>query len=145
MELKTFVAESLTQICEGISEAQQKVDKLGACISPRVRAVNTNHVTVDECEPATAPSKITFDVALEVVQGDSTGKTVEGSALLRVASFGIGTSGKRETEKENRTSTISRIVFDLNVVWPSSTYVDKGYKGLNQGKAPEGAFNLLDE
>ena len=116
MELKTFVAESLTQICEGISEAQKNVAKLGAYISPRLASENR---TANDKSVARHASKISFDVAIEVINDSTTGSSVEGGGKLNVLALCSRVTGEKTEEMHSKSSTVSRLIFDLPVIWPS--------------------------
>lgn len=130
MDLKTFVSESLVQICEGIKDAQGKVGDLGACISPRLVAdTKTNTKAANPHERATHPSLITFDVAVEAVHENVAGETIDTGGKLQVVALTGGHSREKHEESHSKMSSVSRIKFDLYVIWPSSTYTDGDYKG----------------
>lgn len=72
MELKTFVAESLKQIAEGIKEAQQA--DTGAWIAPRTVRHDDGTEIINTSKNALIPQKIKFDIAISVSEeGSGTG------------------------------------------------------------------------
>lgn len=107
MDLKTFVAESLKQIAEGIKEAQEA--DTGAWICPpvlkndgvRAEAPNGNYPFIQEVD---------FDIAVTVTEDSH----AEGGAKVSV--FAVSLGGKTETTSAN--SSVSRLRFSLPVRWP---------------------------
>jgi len=112
MDLKTFVSSALTQIAEGIKEAQEA--NTGALIAPLLHYSGDNpnkKLTVTENTSHNHAQSIVFDVAVTTIE-DS--KSKGGIALkIIVASFG----GETETAQQN--ATVSRIRFEIPVIWPA--------------------------
>lgn len=108
MDLKTFVAESLTQIAEGICEAQKTTS--GAIISPRIDYSEKGKPRVATGMASYAPQMVTFDVAVHVTEAEG-GK---GGGKIGISFLSIG--GERSSSCEN--SSASRIQFEIPVVWP---------------------------
>lgn len=108
MDLKTFIAESLTQIAEGIREAQ-KSDS-GAIISPRIAYTDKDTPRLATGMFSHAPQMIEFDVAVTVTEADGE----KGGGKIGVSFLNVG--GEITTSSKN-TST-SRIRFEIPVVWP---------------------------
>lgn len=104
MDLKTFVADSLKQIAEGIREAQQT--DTGAIVCPRIRDLKTMEIAVG-ANTYTAQS-VSFDVAVSVVESGA------GGGIIKVAWLEIGGNINSGTSS----SSLSRIRFDIPVVWP---------------------------
>jgi len=113
MELKTFVAQSLTEIIEGVKEAQSVTKTTGAVVSPSglmwsggenpkpLHTKNPNTPLVDLFE---------FDVAVTVTSEAAK----EGKGGIKVAFVNIG--GGVETSES--ASSISRIKFSVPVILP---------------------------
>jgi hypothetical protein len=110
MDLKTFVAESLKQIAEGIKEAQAA--NTGAWINPKVILQGDRGTpTIGGISThAYAPQSITFDIAVTAT-GEGSEKTGGG---LRVLGFSL----LGETNSVQQNSAISRIQFEIPVSWP---------------------------
>ncbi len=108
MDLKTFIAESLTQIAEGIEEAQ-KSDS-GAIFSPRIDYTDKGRPRLAGGMVTYAPQMIEFDVAVTVTESDGE----KGGGKIGVSFLNIG--GEMTTSSEN--SSTSRIRFEIPVVWP---------------------------
>lgn len=105
MELKKFVSESLTQIIDGVKDAQEKTEKSGARINPKftpkVPEVMKYQHRIKE---------IDFDVAV-TVQEESGIKSGAGVA------FGPVVIGTRADAKSSDGS-LSRIKFTVPVIYP---------------------------
>lgn len=108
MDLKTFISESLTQIAEGIKEAQKS--ESGAIFSPRIGYVDDGKPRLSGAFVSTAPQMVEFDVAVTVTEADS-GK---GGGKIGVSFLNIG--GESTSSSEN--SSTSRIRFEIPVIWP---------------------------
>ena len=108
MDLRKFIAETLTQIIGGINDAQQNMlefqkDENSDYTAPYV---NPNPVS----DHSKKLSDIEFDVAVTV----SNGKSAEGGGGLSVMGVSIG--GKGASEQTN--SSVSRIKFSIPVSYP---------------------------
>lgn len=108
MELKTFVAQSLIQIAEGIKEAQ--IANTGAIISPRIDFTEKGKPRLAGGMIAYAPQMISFDVAVYVSESGND----KASGKIGVSFLGIG--GEATMQKEN--SSLSHLRFEIPVVWP---------------------------
>lgn len=90
MELKDFIAQTISQVMEGVSEAQKLAENVGGAVNPKGQVYLT---------PDSAPFMdkgttrigdfINFDVAIEVTEG----KEESGGAKVSVPSIG-GFGGK---------------------------------------------------
>jgi hypothetical protein len=118
MDLKDFIANSLTQIAEGILAASEALADTDAEVNPINLATHSKNAQgfARTEEPGVAKrgrlvERITFDVAV-TTEGET-----EGSAGLKVgiASFGINTGGKLT----DKTGQASRIQFAIPMVFPS--------------------------
>jgi hypothetical protein len=108
MELKNFISETLVQISEGVSMAQQKVSAYGSVINPSVKNVNQTHPlyhgTLDVAPYATQKAFLCeFDIAL-LVEDKKTDKLGAG---IFVAPFGLG----GESSDSSTKNVVSRIKF----------------------------------
>lgn len=114
MDLKEFVSETLKQIFDGVTTAQESVKSLGGKINPDVFCTNVDRVTTPMLkvrEGGGRPvSQIVFDVALTIT--DTSGKA--GKAGLVVWGVGAGVEGSSQTTN----STVSRVKFSVNVELP---------------------------
>ena len=97
MDIKEFVAETLSQIVDGVVDAQQRTSEKKAAIVP--------YNKYDQ--------KVCFDVAVTVVEN----KETTGKAGITVWSIGGGVSGKSETSR----STVSRIKFEIPIDLPKGS------------------------
>lgn len=108
MDLRKFIAETLTQIIGGINDAQQNMlefqkDENSDYTAPYV---NPN--------PASDHSKKLSDIEFDVAVTVSDGKSAEGGGGLSVMGVSIG--GKGASEQTN--SSVSRIKFSIPVSYP---------------------------
>ncbi len=105
MDLKTFVADTLTQIAEGIKEAQKNAGNVYR-ISPRhvpvEGAKDTSHLEFngDRLE------RVDFDVAL------TTSSEASGDIGSKLVVLKATATGKLESE------SVSRVSFSVYVQWP---------------------------
>jgi hypothetical protein len=116
MDLKEFISNSLTQIVDGIRDAQERSTGTGAWISPLgehmpARASGAQHISsvggyqyLDE---------VKFDVAISVTEE----KTAGAKGSLKIMSVAIGAGG----EVASQHGAVSRIQFAVPVVWPGRT------------------------
>ena len=107
MDLKTFVAESLVQISAGIKEAQQA--GTGAWIAPEI-AKGDKGLFARSGFGSPMPQFINFDIAVSVSEAD----TSKGGGGVQVLGIAIG--GSIENAVQN--SSVSRIKFEIPIVWP---------------------------
>ncbi len=110
MELKTFVAETITQIVEGVAEAQKRCSERGARVNPRLTG---NYVHRDElwAGEGSAPAQfVEFDVAIGATEGSGT----KGGIGVIVGAFTLGSSGQSQAER----SASSRVKFSVPLVLP---------------------------
>ena len=111
MELKTFVAESLTQICEGIRDAQARTLELGAYVSPLSAREDMARPdgTVD----------VEFDVAVVVASEKGSTSGSEGGLMVAMASFfKAGAKSESKSSELAQDATVSRLKFVVPVRWP---------------------------
>lgn len=94
MDIKEFISQTLTQIIDGVVNAQNQTCKTNAVVV----SAGDNYIKVD------------FDIAVTVVEGKETG----GKAGISVWSIGAGVTGKTESSS----STVSRIKFEIPIGLP---------------------------
>ena len=112
MDLKEFVAETLTQIVGGVSEAQGRVTEMQAKVSPRLNgspthAVQHGYLSAD----GGAAQIVQFDVALTVKEGAGT----KGGLGIVAGAVSLGTSGQSSSEN----SSVSRVKFSVPITLPN--------------------------
>ncbi len=112
MDLKDFVAGSLTQIVEGIKKAQEGTANTGALISP----AGANIASRKETPIMRTPDghaylhDVQFDVAVTV----SDEKEAGAGASLRIFGAKLGAEGAVTYQN----AAVSRVQFSVPVVWP---------------------------
>jgi hypothetical protein len=113
MDLTTFVAETVSEIAEGVAEAQKRCAALGARVNPRVdgKLPEANVWVDDDSNDRGTPAQLVqFDVALTAMEGSGT----KGGFGVVVAAFTAGASGQTQGER----SASSRIKFFVPLVLP---------------------------
>ena len=113
IELKEFVAQALTQIIDGIAEAQSHAKDKGAKINPRglfVSAEGNLTAPKHSANPSRTPQIVDFDLAITV----SDARTQRAGIGIFVADVGIGGQAK----DESGTITLSRLKFSIPVLFP---------------------------
>ncbi|MBD9501080.1 hypothetical protein IB256_09845 [Pseudomonas sp. PDM17] len=119
MDLKDFIASSLTQIAEGILAANEALADTDAEVNPINLATHSNNAqgfgrVIEQPEGekrGRLVERVTFDVAV-TTEGET-----KGTAGLKVgiASFGLQTGG----ELKDKVGQASRIQFAVPMVFPS--------------------------
>ncbi|MBW1246193.1 hypothetical protein I7860_05810 [Pseudomonas tolaasii] len=117
MDLKDFIATSLSQIAEGILVASETLADTDAVVNPTHLATHSRdsqgfgRTLLDQSERGRLVERVNFDVA--VTTEDSTA----GKAGLKVgaASFGINAGG----DMSSKAGQASRIQFGIPMVFPS--------------------------
>lgn len=129
MDLKDFVRETLSQITEGVREAQDGVQGAGGFVNPAFRPSKIND---PESHFGLMPDgqnifMVNFDVAVSVVEGTQT----DADARLQVAGFiKLGAGGASE---ESATTT-NRVSFKVPLALPVDTVSAEGLKEKDERK-----------
>jgi hypothetical protein len=112
MELKDFVAETIVEICQGVTDAQARVQDIGARVNPAMHG-SGNRTMVD------------FDVEVTTREGTATSSKLG----IFVAPLAAGTQG----QSESRRDSVARIKFAVPIVMPVTDGRTRGvYKGLSE-------------
>jgi hypothetical protein len=110
MDIKTFVETSLTQIVEGVNNANTALSDQGAYVSSKnVRPLREG--TTYNSSTGDLVNLIEFDIAVTVNEKDAS----EGGASIKVAGINIGGG----LQKENTNQTVSRIKFNVPLTFPA--------------------------
>src|SRR5664279_23453 len=109
MELKDFVSETIKQIIDGVSTAQEHAASKGARVSPNVD-YHSGKVAIIDSISQQPVQNIDFDVA---VTASNEAKTQGGVAVFGAA-FGLASKGQSERSNE----VINRIRFSIPIVLP---------------------------
>lgn len=114
MELKYFISETLSQLIDGIVEAQSKVKASGGRVSPHVHTVNDPKSIYGRTNDKLPVIFVDFDISVEAQEGTGT----KGGIGVVTGMFNLGSSGE---SKENKQST-NRIKFSIPVALPLQPY-----------------------
>jgi len=111
MDLQEFVAETISQIVDGVINAQKLVSEKGGEINPHV---NTSHEQLGKqgyLFSSEGPVQIVqFDVALTISEGTGT----KGGIGIFAGPIGLGSSGQSSAEN----SSVSRVRFSVPLLLP---------------------------
>lgn len=110
MELSEFITGTLTSIVNGVKNAQEATKGENAMISPPVSWVGDKKAYLTTHQTGKTASIIKFDVSLSVQESKK-----EGAKAGIFVSF-AGASVNHDTTKGS--SSLSRIQFEIPVVWP---------------------------
>ena len=124
MDLKTFVAESISQICSGIIEAQKQTEETGAIVSPRVNySTQWGTFGTRSEKPIHTAAMIHFDVAVSATDSSGAEKKGEKHAILEVMRVRVeaGFSSGNESAARQEMASVSRIQFDVPIIWPPAS------------------------
>jgi hypothetical protein len=115
MELKEFISEALTQIVQGVQEAQAGVKDSGAEINPRVMGgieYVAKHGGGLETQNGNYAQIVEFDVAVTATEGKGT----KGGIGIVAGAINLGSSGQSNTEN----SSVSKLKFKVPVALPKA-------------------------
>jgi len=111
MELKDFVAQTLTQIIEGVRQSQANASAHGALVNPHLNPMSgksSDHGFLN-C-PEGFAQVVKFDVALTVTEGTGT----KAGIGVFAGPVSLGSSGQSNSSN----SSISRVQFNVPVILP---------------------------
>jgi hypothetical protein len=123
MDLKTFVAETLTQIVQGVALAKQQIAATGT-------NAQVNPIWREQSSEKThgSPKPVDFDVAVTVMdEGTETaGNKIGGKAgLLSVVTASISAEDRSEARESRRNESTSRIKFTVLLAQPSDVNISR--------------------
>jgi len=112
MDLREFVSETLTQIVEGVKNAQNKAKESGATVNPRLMisvelAAKQGFLSTEHGHA----QFVQFDVALTVTEGTGT----KGGIGVFAGAINLGSSGQSHDES----SSVSRVKFCVPLSLPT--------------------------
>lgn len=107
MELKEFISDAITQICEGVKDAQERCNKVDAKINP---PMNGDSITDNPCMRYRKHSKVHFNITLQSFVDDK-GKSGIGVLL---ASVSLGTA----KENSQGSSSLTSVEFSVPIALP---------------------------
>jgi hypothetical protein len=112
MDLKTFVAETITQIIEGVKGAQEGAKQLGGHVNPLIAGPVAPELMKHKMFVATGgvAQFVEFDVAVTATEGSGS----KGGVGIVVGAFTLGSTG--ESRGEHTAS--SRVRFAVPVTLP---------------------------
>jgi hypothetical protein len=110
MELKDFVAGTITQIVEGVDAAKKSVDSENVMVSPTLSgtAAHKGYSGTFPTSNDSPATMINFDVSLSTTEGSGT----KGGIGVVTGIVSLGSSG----ESRNETSSLSRVQFSIPVI-----------------------------
>lgn len=117
MDLRTFVAETLKQIVDGVADAKSYFaqSETGAQINPVVRS-STDKVG--------NPSPVEFDIALTVSQSSESSGSTTGEAKVGMISVFQAKVGAESRDKDgNERQEVSRVRFTVMLAQPADIQV----------------------
>ena len=115
IKLEDFIADSLTQIANGVKKAQEDTKNTGAVISPKMRQTRDSK-SIGEVEGLGGQPcyKVEFDIA---VTANEKSKTTGGIGVA-VGVIALGSKGESNDELKNT----SKIQFSIPIVLPQLTF-----------------------
>ena len=111
MELNTFVTQTITQIAEGVSQVQEKIDKFSAIVNPPGISDLNGIVIISDRSGYRTAQNIEFDVSLTETESTQAGRQVG----VFFGSAGIGGHGKTEVGS----NAVNRVKFSVPIALPS--------------------------
>ncbi len=115
MELKTFITQTLTEIIDGVADAQKYALEKGAKINPEKLNLiksNVNQSTFSDSRRENYAQMIEFDIAV------SANEDMKDKGGIGVFSGAFGIGAQMENQESN--SKINRIKFTVPIFLPTS-------------------------
>jgi hypothetical protein len=114
MDLKEFVSQTLSQIIDGVTDAQDSVSGKGGAINPHLHATHEQLGKQGFLNTSEGLAQIVeFDVALTVTEGTGT----KGGIGMLAGAVNLGSSG----ESSAQNSSVSRVRFSVPLRLPKHT------------------------
>jgi hypothetical protein len=110
MELKDFIAETLSQIVTGVVEAQTKVSTAGGSVVPHVRNASDDKSMYGRTNAGNPVIFVDFDVSIAAQEGTAT----KGGIGVVSGIFNLGSSG----QSNENLQTSNKIKFKVPVGLP---------------------------
>ena len=121
MDLKSFVSETLTQIVEGVADAQKRIAEadVGAAINPTLKSESAKQ-KIAEASP------VKFDVAVTVTD-ESASRSGAGASVGFLSVISAKVDANIEESGSLKNEAISRIEFEVQLSQPGdiTTYVPR--------------------
>ena len=111
MELRDFISNTLTQLIDGISSAQEYAKTKGATVNPTEKFVSDFSKMSRTEKNLHLVNVIEFDVAVTVAED----KQLKGGIGIVVPELSLGYQGKLDSQK----SAISRVQFSIPMILPT--------------------------
>mgnify|MGYP001240455631 CR=1 FL=1 len=114
MDLRDFVSETIVEIITGVKDAQDKAQKLGGAVNPKLTSNSDYASQHGFLRSSGGPAQIVqFDVALTIKEGTGT----KGGIGIFAGAINLGSSG----QSSNENSSVSRVKFSVPIILPSSS------------------------
>jgi hypothetical protein len=114
VELQEFIGETLKQVINGVTTAQEHAKQKGAKINPSNLSIpsfqNSQDIVFIDTDTNVVARTIEFDVAITVSESESS----KAGVGIFVGEIGIGAQGK----SSGSNNTVSRIKFSLPILFP---------------------------
>ena len=129
MNIKEFVADALTQICDGIRDAQARTEGMGALIAPRLTE-DGFLAHPDQKSPTVA--SVRFDLAVEVTTASATDGTSGAKAGISVIGLKAAVGGEEKATLRNSSAATSRLQFSIPMCWPVHDYTQAQFSRITR-------------
>ncbi|WPD22960.1 MAG: hypothetical protein SD837_00055 [Candidatus Electrothrix scaldis] len=110
MELKDFISETLTQLVEGIADAQSRVDGKGGRVCPYTYNKPEHKSVIAKTKDNLPVVAVDFDVLITAEDGTGT----KGNVSVVAGIFNLGSQG----ESKHSNQSASRVKFMVPVALP---------------------------
>lgn len=110
MELKTFISETLTQILEGVTDAQSKTAQTGGRVIPHVRTPRESANLYGHTNDKLPVILVDFDVSVFAQEGTGT----KGGIGITMGVLALGSKG----ESNQQQNSTNKIKFQIPIALP---------------------------
>lgn len=117
MELKHFISETLSQLIDGVVDAQSKVQSSGGRVSPHVRTPHDSKSIYGITNDKLPVVFVDFDISIEAQEGTGT----KGSVGVVAGIFALGSHG----ESRESSQSSNKIKFSIPVALPLQPYTNE--------------------
>lgn len=117
MDLENYIAETLRQIVQGVSKAQELTSKHGAIVNPRMRSNSTTNSAlgiISTTDAGVYAQLVHFDVALTIKKETGT----KGGIGIASGIVNLGSAG----QSSNEDTAVNCVKFTVPLALPPSEY-----------------------
>ena len=118
MDLKEFVCATLTQIVQGVLEAQKALQDTDAEVCPAGIHLEMTREKRPSTKNGVPLQEVSFDIAVTVSETSSEERKRSGGAGVRIYVLSFAATGENARQERLASSTVNRISFSVPLLLP---------------------------